>query len=401
MSHRLINLNPELKKLRDEGYDVEIRENHLLVKDVPYVDKSRTIQRGVLITPLTLAGDKTLRPGSHVVYFDGMHPCNADGIEIEALRHQSTPQKLGKSLVAQRSFSHKPSSGYPDHYSKMTTYAAIISHQAQALDPSFKVRTFPPYEQEEDDSVFTYLDTATSRAGIGNVTAKLELGGIGIVGLGGSGSYILDLVAKTPVRKIVLIDGDKFSTHNAFRSPGAHQIEKLREAPLKVDYFKDQYSKLHRNIIAHPCFLYESNTDLLDGLDFVFVCVDSGPARKVIVEKLESACTPFIDVGMGINLVNDTLIGQLRVTTRTQGNQGKTEPGARMNFGIDVGDDIYATNVQTADLNAFLAVQAVIKWKKHFGFYCDHRKEHHTQYLLEGGALIHEDEYAEARGPEA
>ncbi len=64
-----------------------------------------------------------------------------------------------------------------------------------------------------------------------------------------------------------------------------------------------------------------------------------------------------------------------------------------MNFGLDVGDDIYATNIQTADLNAFLATHAVIRWKKYLGFYSDRRGEHHSQYLLEGSALIHEDEY--------
>jgi hypothetical protein len=276
----------------------------------------------------------------------------------------------------------------------MTTYAAIISHQAQAIDPNVTAKTFPPFEVGSEDSVFVYLDTASSRAGIGNVSAKLEIGKIGIVGLGGSGSYILDLVAKTPVKEIHLIDGDKFSTHNAFRSPGAHSIEKLREEPLKVEYLREQYSKLHRNIVAHPYFLHELNSELLDGLNFVFVCVDSGPARKVIVEKLESAKIPFIDVGMGIHLVDDYLIGQLRVTTRTEANREEVEPGKRMNFGIDVGDDIYATNIQTADLNALLATLAVIKWKKYLGFYSDLRSENHSQYLIEGSTLIHEDEYA-------
>jgi hypothetical protein len=39
---------------------------------------------------------------------------------------------------------------------------------------------------------------------------KLELGKIAIIGLGGTGSYVLDLAAKTPVKEIHLFDGDKF-----------------------------------------------------------------------------------------------------------------------------------------------------------------------------------------------
>ena len=41
MSKRLIDLSPDLSKLRDEGHDIEIRANYLLVKDVPYVTTNR------------------------------------------------------------------------------------------------------------------------------------------------------------------------------------------------------------------------------------------------------------------------------------------------------------------------------------------------------------------------
>ena len=53
------------------------------------------------------------------------------------------------------------------------------------------------------------------------VTRKLSLKNVAIVGLGGTGSYVLDLVAKTPVRQIHLDDGDMFLQHNAFGSPSA------------------------------------------------------------------------------------------------------------------------------------------------------------------------------------
>ncbi len=37
MSHALISRSPDLKRLRDEGYDIEIRSNYLLLSSVPYV----------------------------------------------------------------------------------------------------------------------------------------------------------------------------------------------------------------------------------------------------------------------------------------------------------------------------------------------------------------------------
>src|SRR5208283_2007647 len=119
--------------------------------------------------------------------------------------------------------------GYKDHYEKMTTYAAIISNPARTIDPHATAQTFPVIEAEDEDSVFHYLDTASSRAEITAVTRKLELKKLAIVGVGGTGSYVLDLTAKTPVKEIHLFDGDGFLQHNGFRSPGAPSSEELGE----------------------------------------------------------------------------------------------------------------------------------------------------------------------------
>ena len=43
------------------------------------------------------------------------------------------------------------------------------------------------------------MDTASARAGLIGLNRKLVGESVGIVGLGGTGSYVLDLVAKTPV----------------------------------------------------------------------------------------------------------------------------------------------------------------------------------------------------------
>ena len=54
--------------------------------------------------------------------------------------------------------------------------------------------------------------------------------------------------------------------------------------------------------------------------------------------------------------------------------------------------DVYASNIQVADLNALNAVMAVIKWKKLCGFYCDLEREHHSTYTLDGNLLLNEDQ---------
>src|SRR5207302_2745123 len=108
MSQRPISRSPDLKKLRDEGYDLEIRSGYLLVKDVPYVNSTKEIKRGTLVSKLILAGDATARPDDHVAYFAGDYPCREDGKEIEQIKNQSAKRALAEGVVIDHSFSAKP-----------------------------------------------------------------------------------------------------------------------------------------------------------------------------------------------------------------------------------------------------------------------------------------------------
>jgi hypothetical protein len=393
MSQQLINRSPDLKQLRDEGYDIEVLSTFLLIKNIPYVNSNKEIKLGTLVSELTMAGDVTTTPSTHVALFTGDHPCNKDGTEIKQIKHQSGNQVLGDGLEINHSFSSKPTSGgYKDYYEKMTTYIAIISSQAQSIDPSVTAKIFPVIEPTEGESVCVYFDTASSRAGINLVSKKLEIEKIGIVGLGGTGSYVLDLVAKTPVREIHLFDGDKFLNHNAFRSPGAPLIGDLRNKPQKVAYFKEIYSRMHLNIVAHDCYIDSSNVDQLQGLNFVFLCLDGGEVKRLIVEKLVELDTPFIDVGLGVELDNESLGGILRITTSTVENREHLMSKDRISFSVENGNNDYSKNIQIADLNALNAALAVIKWKKLFGFYRDLEKENFCAYTIDGNSLINDDQ---------
>lgn len=389
MSQPLISRSPDLKQLRDEGYDIEIRSTYLLIKTVPYVNSSKEIKFGTLVSDLSLAGDVTTTPSDHVMRFAGDYPCNNDGSEISQIRHQSMNQTLDKDLVINHSFSSKPSGGYKNYYDKMTTYVAIISSPAHSIDPNVTATTFPAIEPSKDESVFNYFDTASSRAGINVATRKLEFGRLGIVGVGGTGSYVLDLIAKTPAKEIHLFDGDKFSNHNAFRSPGAPSIDELRNKPQKVTYFKERYSTMHRSIIPHDCYIDSSNVDQLREMDFVFICIDANKAKKIIVESLEAFGITFIDVGMGVDLVDASLHGILRVTTSTAKQRDHFRK--RVSLADAGGDDDYDRNIQIAELNALNAAMAVIKWKKLCGFYLDFENEHHSTYTIDGNMLLNED----------
>lgn len=390
MLRELFVLSPDLKRLRDEGYFVQIRGGLLLVRDVPYVDTNRNVHRGTLISELALAGNKTKRPDSHQVWFDGEFPCFADGSPISAIFSQTGTFALTNGITAKHRFSSKPEGGYTDYYHKMTTYAGVISGPATEIENGVTSRVYRVPE-EEGDGVFNYIDTASYRVGIGALSERLAQETVAIVGLGGSGSYVLDLVAKVPVKGIWLFDGDEFLQHNAFRAPGAPPLEELRVAPQKVEYFRGIYSRMHRRIVAHPMFLRADSLHLLDGVTFAFLCMDAGDDKKSVVGKLEAIGASFVDVGMGLELNEGSLGGILRVTASTPQKRDHVH-GGRISFSGSGADDLYSSNIQVADLNSLNATLAVVKWKKLRGYYRDVVNEHHCTYTIDGNLLLNGDE---------
>src|SRR4029077_4096539 len=144
---------------------------------------------------------------------------------------------------------------------------------------------------------------------------------------------------------------------------------------------------MHRGIIAHDHVVDASNVDELAGLNFVFLCLDRGRPKKLIVEKLEALGIPFIDVGMGLQEVDGSLLGVLRMTTSTAKQRDHVRNKSRIPFSDGDENNEYSTNVQIADLNSLNAALAVVKWKKLFGFYVDLENEHHSTYTITGNIL--------------
>jgi hypothetical protein len=148
---------------------------------------------------------------------------------------------------------------------------------------------------------------------------------------------------------------------------------------------------MRRGIVAHPDGVTAENVDDLRDLDFVFLCIDDGPAKKPIVAALEEFGISFVDVGMDVSEVDGGLNGLIRATTSTPEKREHVHELGRISFGrLDAGND-YNQNIQIAELNALNAAMAVIKWKKLRGFYLDFMNEHFSVYTLDTNALDNED----------
>lgn len=390
MSSPLVSRSPDLQRLLREGYEIEIRSGHLLVKRVPFATSAGEVAFGTLISELSVSGTSTIRPATHVVSFAGGIPCDNHGNQLSKIINSIGENRLADGLTADCMFSSKPPDGYPDYHAKMTAYANMITGWAQAIDPNVTARSLLPVKMTEDESVFRYLDTASSRAQISLITSRLALPKVAIIGVGGTGGYVLDQVAKTPVSEIHLFDGDTLYAHNAFRAPGAASIEDLDAMPNKAEYHRDRYAAMRRGIIAHPYYIDESNIAELQGMTFVFLSMDLGPGKRFIVEKLEEYGLPFIDTGMGVLRTGDVLRGIVTATTSTPGHREHVRANKRITF-TDGGDD-YDNNIQIADLNMLNAALAVIKWKKLYGVYADHEHEMFTAYTIAASQLLNGDQ---------
>lgn len=397
MSHTLIARNLDLQRLRDEGFNIGITDaNFLVVRDVPYVKGDRSIGYGILASNLDLAGDVTIQPQDHTAKFSGEYPCDHVGNPLLLLQHQSQDFALGSALTAQHSFSRKPPCGYyVDYYEKMTAYVALLAKEVAVIDQGATARTYKVVEGDVNESPHVYLDTASSRAEINEAAAKLAEEAVAIIGLGGTGAYVLDLVVKTLVKIIHLFDGDEFLTHNAFRAPGAPSIEELREHPKKVDYFARKYSNMHRGIVPHAVRVTAENAHELMGMSFVFLCMESGPEKRTIIERLEAYDIPFVDVGMGLYSKRGSVGGILRSVLSLPDD--REEARSRISFAVDDVENEYDRNIQVADLNALNACLAIIAWKKSRSYYFDLGGERFVSYTVGNSLLSKDDLHGKAK----
>lgn len=387
MCSSLISRSPHLMRLRNEGMTLEVADGYLLVHDIPYVNASREIGRGTLVFRLDLTADVAVTPSDHTAHFIGDAPCDATGERLEKIINRSAVQQLTPRVRVDHYFSAKPRSGrYGNYYEKVMAYTNMLSGHAQAIDPSLTAQVFRPVLAEEGDGPFVYTDTASTRAGIAVAAGRLAGQRVAIVGLGGTGAYVLDLIAKTQVAEIHLYDGDRLHQHNAFRYPGAVPFKALQDRPAKVDYLAGVYSQLHCGVRPHAIMIEAHNVAELVGFDAVFVCVDRGEARRLIAETLGPTGTVMFDTGMGVQLTPESglfAIVRLSVLDPQTGRDAlKTMPVTAHEDG-----NLYGTNVQVGDLNALNAFLAVEAWKKRRGFYVGHGDTPLTTYTTATGTM--------------
>lgn len=399
MSRPHIDRDPSLKRFRDEGYNVRYKDGHLIVWDIPYLNAQGELKRGKIICPADLQDGISSVPAAHTVHFSGEAPYDASGRPLPIVAGTGDFDMAGERWDLYLSVMPTVAQKYDNFYTKLATYATRISGPAIVVHPGVTAKTRQAVVADEDDSVFILAETWSAHARISAIVNRVKGHRIAIVGLGGTGAHVLDLLAKTPVQEIHLYDGDRLEQRNVWRFPGAVPAEAINARTFKVGYLAQGYSPLRRGIVPHQVFISEANLAELAGFDFVFICVDRGSARRLVADFLHAQCKAFIDVGMGILVSPDNkLLGQLRTTFVAPGSVLEQAP---LPFAEQEEDDPYSQNVQIVDMNSLNATLAVIRWKKFVGIYADMKGESSANYTIATNKIAHSSQDRSAEGDDS
>lgn len=92
---------------------------------------------------------------------------------------------------------------------------------------------------------------------------------------------------------------------------------------------------------------------------------------------------------MGIELADNVLTGMVRITTSAPGHRNHVPEC--VSFADNAVDNLYARNIQIAEMNALNAALAVIQWKKLCGYYFDPSPSFNTTYMISTNKLLKDE----------
>ena len=401
MSSSPIDHSPDLQALVDYGYALELRGAYLVVKNIPYLrTSSGELGKADLVTSLDLTREnRTIQPSDHTIWWTGGVPYYSDGSSMEgdiSCDKWETGRDLGEGLTVFMQWSRKPLRAgkmrpYTDYCEKIQTYVDEVASYADALHPG----VLEAARAGEDpvtvgNTRFKYLNTSTYRYGLKGIELPIEDEVVAVIGVGGTGSYLVDILAKTNVKELHLFDDDILDQHSAFRLAGAAKIEEIGGTHTKVAWHKRRYAAVRdKGVFIKEAKVGSDSKDLLQNFTTVFIAVDNLECRREIQRQCNEIGVFHVSVGLAVEIEgqeNNQLGGMVKVET------GINLP-PRLNKNSEshqVQPQVYG-NVQTAELNMLGAALAVVEWKAKVGIYRSERSQYDSVlFSATTGRILHQ-----------
>ena len=342
---------------------MEVSAGWMIVGPVAYRRRDKSVDHGEIAMEVNRQGDNLVQPQDHTIRWVGAEiPCDRDGRRLDQLVHDSNTIEIEGRHSPCGMSRKKEGRSYTSYEEKAKTYARLIENGG-GLRRS-KIRR---------GSIRELGDARRSRRrgelkGLGKAMRKIEHQRIAIVGMGGTGGYILDMVSKSPVRGIDLFDGDIAENKNLDRWPGNIQEQELEGGANKAVLMARIYAESGAEIRGHETRITTENMEKIASADMVFICVDNGESRELIAGELIQRGRRFIDTGIGMDEQDGEIWGTCRVTM-FDGDVSCGEEVRRRLPTQDRGENVYDRNIQIVELNAMNAAMAVTAWKQMSGTY--------------------------------
>jgi hypothetical protein len=124
---------------------------------------------------------------------------------------------------------------------------------------------------------------------------------VGIVGLGGGGSHIVQQLAHVGVGSFVIMDPDRIEESNLNRLVGGTESD-VRKGELKVRIAARVIRAVDSQATILPISTrWQETPAALRDCDIIFGCVDSFAARDELERSARRSLTPYIDLGMDVH----------------------------------------------------------------------------------------------------
>ena len=190
--------------------------------------------------------------------------------------------------------------------------ALLLSHgatRARVLGTTEAVRVaevgadlrvaFDPAEPEPYDARFDRQVLAFGRAGQSRL-ARLT---VGIVGLGGTGSLVVEQLAHLGVRRFVLVDDDVVEASNLNRVVGGEAADAGQTK--KVDLAERQIRRLQRDAKILKLDADVTSRGIARQVveaDLIFNCTDTQASRHILNQAAYQYLVPVIDMGVSMTV---------------------------------------------------------------------------------------------------
>ena len=244
----------------------------------------------------------------------------------------------------------KDSGEYQDAWDALKTYIHAIygGFRASDNDGSYGAErpyTFPILGERGRDEV-QWLDLVRTER-------------VAVVGLGGVGAWIADLVVKADVAEVHGWDADEIEAKNVIRMPGAVDSDWIGKP--KAEWFEETYQQIHRQVHGHPKHVDERTAaDMCSNATFGFVAVDNDEGREIACAAMAAAGIPFIDVGISLSRRDGQVSASIRATTAWPHDDAWRKAIPKVD---KAGQETYG-KLELPDVAAIAAGLAVQSWRK-------------------------------------